>query len=147
MVNNQLSLFAHQAVPKDWNKQLSIPLCPNHPEFLPYIKTIDVAGSNNAQAKCVECNRHIKWLTCKDALELINICPTDDELDNITLRLTAIVNLPQTVDGWKQLTLKLWLECQEKGYKSGWVWHQLQSKQAPPEAFNELGRLRSANFN
>ena len=124
-------------------------VCPHHPDLIPHIKTINVTPPHILELHCgvEDCDRHIQWLSRDRALQLIEICPTDDDIDNIRLRLTAIDNLPQTNDEWRQLVLNLWDECHQKGHKVGWIWYQLKHKNAPPEAFKELSRLISAELN
>ena len=148
--DNQLSLFSLPLISKDVDGSNTIeelPVCSHHPDLLPHIKTIDVTPPHIVEAKCGDCNKHIQWLTRENTLKLIEVCPTDDDLENIRLRLTAIDNLPQTNDEWKELTLRLWSECQQKGFKVGWVYYQLKHKNAPPGALKELERLISADFN
>ena len=143
---SQLTLFQIEESGSD-NGTQDLRVCPHHPDLLTYIKTLDIPQPHIAELKCRECDRSIQWLSRDRALQLIEICPTDDDIDNIRLRLTAIDNLPQTNDEWIQLVLKLWCECHQKGHKIGWVYYQLKHKNAPPEAFKELSRLISADLN
>ncbi len=146
---NQISLFPLPLIPKDSdgnNTTEKLPVCSCHLELLPHIKTLDVTPPHIVEAKCGDCNKHIQWLTRENTLKLIEFCPTDDEINNIRLRLTATDSLPKTNDEWKKLTFRLWQECQQKGHKVGWIWYQLKHKNAPPGAFKELERLISADF-